>query len=893
VSLLSRLSSLWRNLTRRARIERDLDDEMRATLDQLVVEHVRRGASPDAARRAAARELRVESIKEQVRDVRAGAFVDTLAQDIRYAARLLRRYPLFALTATLSLAIGIAANTAVFTIANSLLRFSPVAVAEPERLVDMGRSVDDIPVGFNPTSYPDYLDIRRRTKTLEHVYGHPLFPKEMTLTSDEGVERVVADIVTTNYFAALGTRSLIGRLFEPGESDQIGASPIVVLSHRFWTRRFNGDRGIVGQTVRLNRYPVTVVGVAPEGFQGTTIVAVDLWVPISMVTLVTGSTPEQLDARNSGWIVMGARLRSGVTVAQAASELGGIDRALRDEYPGPQPPRPFRVQPASPMAGNVPLAAAAVVLLGAIASAVLAIACANVASLLLARASGRRREMALRLAIGAGRPRLVRQLLTETVLLFVLGAGAGIVLAKVMIWLLLGMLPVLPIPVQISLAVDWRVMGFACGLSLVAALLSGLAPALHASRADVSSVLKDESGGASARFRTRNVFVVAQVSLSVVLIVIGALFTRALSEATSVDAGFDARNVEVASLDSSLLGDAPAPVLGVVRDVLDRVRQLPGVESVSVARTLPLAAETLGFGLSLPGAVPAPGQLSADVPATGNVVEPGYFATMRIPLVSGRDFTEQDSAGAPLVAIVGEAAARRFWPGQNPIGQQLVMSGATPGTNELRQVIGVARDHRSSSLDFGAVPFVYVPFRQRLMSSMTLVVRTSAGRRVAGDIRRLVASIDPAFAAVSPQTLAQVIAVSLTPQRIVAYVAGSLGIVGVLLAAIGIYGVAAYTAAQRTREIAIRAALGAQRRSIIGIVLRTAIALTTIGAVIGLALASLAGLILSMLLVGVSPIDPIAWLAAVILCAVVVLTACAIPVRRAMRIEPNEALRYE
>jgi putative ABC transport system permease protein len=876
MAFFARVASLIRNLTRRNRIERELDEELRATAEMLAAEKMRAGHSPDAARRAALVELGgIEPIKERVRDVRAGAMLDTLGQDIRYAVRLLRRYPLFALTAALSLAVGIGANTAVFTIGSSLLRFSPAAIAEPNRIVDIGRSLDGLSIGFNPGSYPDYLDIRRGARTLEHVYARTLFPRSMTLADSAGVEKVVAEVVTTNYFAALGTRPAVGRLFNADESDRPGESPIVVLSHRFWTRRFNADPAIVGHVVRLNQFPMTVVGVAPEAFQGTTIAAPDLWVPLGMT-----ATADQLEARRSGWVVMGARLAPGATMAQATAELDTIDRGLREQYPGQQAARSYRLLPASPMAGNLPVAVAAVLLLGAIATTILVIACANVAGLLLARASARRREMALRVAIGAGRWRLVRLLLTETVMLFALGSAAGIALARVMTVAVVGLLPALPIPVQMSLAIDWRVVAFACGLSLAASLLSGLAPAIHASRADVSTILKAESPGASARNRLRHAFVIAQIACSLLLIVIGSLFIRALQQTASAAAGFDSRGVEVASIDSSIS-----------RQVLERVRQLPGVQSASMAYYLPLSSEAFGFGLSLPGAETT-GDRSAMVPGSGNIVAPGYFATMRVPLIAGRDFTDQDGPGAPEVAIVGDAAARRFWPGQNAIGQRLVLNGAAR-TGAVLQVVGVARDIRYRSVDFGDVPFVYLPHGQHAMFEMTLVVRSAGGSSVARPLRAIVAGLSRELAPISIQPLDEAMAAGLAPQRIVAFVSGSLGVVGVLLAAIGIYGVTALTVARRTREIAVRAALGAQCGAIVRLVLRQALSLTVIGAGVGVALGAGGGQVLSLLLLGVSPLDPLAMTGAVALCLAVTLVACYVPVHRALRIAATDALRSE
>ena len=875
MALIARIASVIRNLTRRSGVEHDLDEELRATVEMLAAEKERDGYTREAARRAALVELGgTESIKEQVREVRSGAMLDTLGQDLRYAMRLLRRYPLFALTAALSLAVGIGANTTVFIIGDSLLRFAPAGVTDPDRVVDIGRRLDGLPIGFNPGSYPDYLDIRQRSTMLEHVYARTLFPRDMVLADSGITEKVVAEVVTTNYFATLGTRPLVGRLFNPNESDRPNESPIIVLSYRYWTRRFKADPTVVGRTVRVNGVPVTIVGVAPEGFEGTTIVAPDLWLPLGMT-----ATAGQLDARRSGWVVMGARLARGATMAQAAAELDTIDRALREEYPGQDAARSYRLLPASPMAGNLPLAVAALLLLSAIATTILVIACANVAGLLLARASGRRREMALRLAIGAGRSRLVRQLLTETLMLFVLGLLAGLLLARLITPLLVGLLPAFPIPVEISLTVDWLVVALATALSLVAALLAGLSPALNASRADVSTVLKAESAGASPRHRLRNGFVVVQIAGSLLLVIVAGLFTRALQQANSAEAGFDSSGIELTMLDSFIAGD-----------VLERVRRLPGVESASLVRFLPLAGEGFGFGLSLPGAVRFQGE-SAIVGGSGNVVAPGYFAAMRIPLIAGRDFTEQDGPGAPEVAIVGEAAARRFWPGQSAIGQRLVLDGAGR-TGAVLQVVGVARDIRYRNVDFGSTPFVYLPFRQFAMPQTAMVVRSS-GSSLARSLRQIAAEVDPRLAPISIQRLDDVIALSLAPQRIVAFVAGSLGLIGVLLAAIGIYGVTALTVARRTREIAVRAALGAQRGAIAGLVLRQTLSLTALGTVLGIVLGAIAGQVLSLLLVGLSPLDPIALMTAAGLCAAVALVASWVPAHRAMRVAASEALRSE
>ena len=455
--------------------------------------------------------------------------IDSWLQDIRYAGRLLRRNPLFALTAVVSLAIGIGANTTIFTIANALLFKPPAGVVEPGRLVDVGRSQDG--QGFDNGSYPNYLDIRARNTVFTDIYAYRIGAEPMSLGGKDGAERIFGDMVSTNYFTVLGTRPHLGRLFRPEDGERPGATPLALLSHHFWLRHFNGDPAIVGTTLQLNGRPFTVIGVAPEGFHGTTVLTADLWVPVNMVGELAPSRASLLTSRDSAWLVMGARLKPGVSVRQAQAELANIGRALEQEYPDANRGKGLRVVALSPIPGNgAPVAAFMAVLMG-IVRLVLAIACANVAGVLLARATARRREIAVRLAIGAGRGRLIRQMLVESMLLFLIGGGAGLALARVMTDALVSLLPSVPIPIDLTLPLDERAVAFTLGLSLVAALLSGLAPALDASKAEVVGGLKSNAQGGPERTRLRNAFVVAQVASSIVLVVGAGLFVRALQRA--------------------------------------------------------------------------------------------------------------------------------------------------------------------------------------------------------------------------------------------------------------------------------------------------------------------------------------------------------------------------
>jgi predicted permease len=818
--------------------------------------------------------------------------LDSWLQDIRHAARLVRRNPLFAVTATLSLAIGIGANTTIFTIANVLLFKPAPGVVEPGRLVDVGRSQDGD--GFDNGSYPNYLDIRARQTVFSDIYALRIGAEPMSLGGRAGAERIFGDMVSTNYFSVLGVRAHIGRLFTAEDSAQPGATPLAVLNHRFWMRRFNGDPAIVGQTLQLNGRPFTVIGVTPEGFHGTTVLTGDLWVPLTMVGELS---PRRtlLTSRESAWIVMGARLKPGVSLTQAQAELANIGRALEQEFPVANRGKGLIVAASSPLPGDgAPVAAFMAVLMGLVAL-VLAIACANVAGILLARATARRREIAVRLAIGAGRWRLVRQMLTESTLLFLIGGAAGLMLARVMTDALVSMLPAVPIPIDLTLALDARAVAFTLGLSLVAAVLAGLAPALHASRAELVGGLKSDGPGGPERMRLRHAFVISQVAFSIVLVVSAGLFVRALQRAGDVDPGFDPHGVELAQLDLSLAGYTPDTGRVFSRELIRRVREIPGVQSASLSAIMPLGGSGLGLGgLSVPGAEPPKGRRFFD--ADWNVVTPGYFATMKMALAAGRDFTDADRDNGPAVVIVNETAARQWWPGQDPLGKTLLQHDDGPRAGEKARtltVIAVARDSKYRSLNEAPRAFVYVPVQQQYVPRTIVVARSTRGQRLAVELRTLLASMNRDLPVVQSLTLDEYARVGLLPQRVAASVSGSLGIVGLLLAAIGIYGVTAYMVSSRTREIGIRMALGAAGRDVVRLVLRQGMTLTAIGMAIGLLLAAGASRLLRSLLFGVGSTDPLVFVGAAALFGAVGLIACYMPARRATEVEAIEALRSE
>lgn len=904
--LLPRALSLWRNLLRRRQVEQDLDDELRATFDLLVEEKRRAGLTEDAARLAASRELgSMDALKDHLRDARAGALFDTVVQDLRYGARLLRRNPLFTVTATLSLAICLGANTAVFTLVNKLLFASPAGVMEPDRLVDLAPTTDG---RFSePFVHPLLLSELRERATLLEPFGFGLELQPLSVRGTSGAEAVFGGFVTGNYFDALGVRPAAGRLLGRDDGEHAGESPFVVLSHAFWTRRFEGDRAVVGAPFHINGQLFTVIGVAAPEFRGTFFTRPDLWLPASMMTSLGRPTPL------AAW----GRLHPGVSIAQADAEVNAIAAAVQRDLPPAPRPGPglrdirrigLRVVAASPLPPIVrTLAAGVLALLMGMVALVLVIACANLTGVLLARGAVRRRELAVRLAIGAGRARLLRQMLTETLLLFLLGGAAGVLVARFMTSALALALPPLPVPVDVSLPLDWRVLLFTATLALAASILCGVVPALQASRAHVLPALAaDVQGPPPDRLRLRSLFVVAQVAVSIALLVAAGLFAGALARSGSVDQGFDADRVEITAMDLSLAGYTQATGPAFVRTLVERARALPRAAGASAAVAVS-GQMRLCCGITVPGVEP-PGGQEFFQPAW-NVVEPAYFRTLRVALVSGRDFTPADRRQSERVAVVSRAAARQFWPGEEALGKAMLwqQSPGRDGAHGAPLLIGPGGPARRDPVPLTVVgvveditdggrepsPTVYLPFEQQYEPRVFLVTRAVDAAPLAGEVRGLVASIDPDLPVLSSIPLAGQVSPVAFQLRLAAGVSAAVGLIGVLLAAIGVYGVTAYVVTMRTRELAVRMAMGAQRHDIVSMVLRSGMTLVLGGTIAGLALAAAGARLLAHNRFGIPAVDPLTFAGAALLFGGIALVACYVPTRRATRIDPAQALRHE
>ena len=808
-------------------------------------------------------------------------------RDLRHAIRLLRRSPGFTVTAVLILALGVGINTTIFSAANAAL-LKGLPVTDPDRLVRVFSNT------FSNTPYPDYLDYRERSRTIEALTAFHTTTFSLRMGSE--AEPVFGELVTDNYFSTLGVGAKIGRTLLPGlgPAGDRGA----VLSHRFWQRRFGGDSTIVGRQVVLNGQELTIVGVAAPSFTGMSAPLVPaVWAPIALAPALLAD-PDVLANRAGGATVqMVGRLRPGVGRTAAQTDLETINAQLQQAFPETNRRRGITVHTARTLHPEilVPVAGFAG-FLGVVSGLVLVIACLNLATLLLARAAGRRRELGIRQALGAGRARVVRQLLTESLLLAAAGTGVGLGLTWWAARLLQRLELPLPVPVWLDFSLDVRVLVFAAVVSLVATVLFGLAPTLYASRLDLVSALKmHDRGNAPHASLLRSGLVVAQIALSLLLLVTGGLFLRSLSKAQRADLGFEQNSVLAVAFDLAAHGGDADGGRGLQRQLTERIGQLPGVAAAAFVEIVPLTlSNRAGLLLREGQAPPATGTLPGFPSVNENAIDPGHFDALGIPLLAGRDFTRRDGPEAPDVVIVNETMAERYWPDESPVGKRVRPWGQTLPDAPYAEVVGLVRDSKYVTVGEAPRAFVYRPLAQRWAPAATLLVRTEGDPLgVLAAVRRAVAAVDPDLPVFDVRPLAELTSVSLLPARAAGWLLGLFGALALALAAIGLYGVVAFLARQRTHELGIRLTLGAQRHQILATVLGPGLRWTGWGLAIGLALSLLLTRLLGGLLFDVSPSDPLIYLGVSLLLAAVALGAAYLPARRAVRLQPMETLRSD
>jgi predicted permease len=817
--------------------------------------------------------------------------MDLLRQDLRYAVRRLGASPLFTLVAALSLALGIGANTAIFTVVNAILWSGP-AVNQSDRMVEVYTS-DQGGMAYATTSYPDYLDLRNEVSIFDEVVGYQLFIAQAEQA--QSAAPVMGELVTGNYFETFGVRATLGRTFVAEESVTPGTHPVVVLGHGFWQRAHGADPSILGRTIQLNRRPYTVIGVLPASFGGMYPgLAADLFVPMMMADVVMPGTVRRLEQRGSRSLFLKARLAQGVSADAAATALGVIGARLAGEYPETNRGRVLSLVPSRdvsihPMVDRalVPVAA----LLLAVVSLVLLIACANLASFLLARATDRRREIAVRRALGAGRGQLIRQMLVESVLLGLLGGTGGVLVARWATDLLVGFQPPLPIPINLDIRMDGSVLLFTLGVSVLAGIAFGLVPGLAATRPDMSAVLREEAGsvtGGRSRVSVRGILVAGQVAVSVVLLVAAGLFLRSLDKAQHIDPGFDTGPAAILWPNLELSGYDNERGEVVQRELRERLLATPGVTGVSVAGKLPLGAAVQTRGINVDGIEPPPGTESIDVDYTQ--ADAAYFELMDIPIVSGRNFAPADASG-DAVAIISEAMARRFWPDRDAVGE-VVYLGA--GRQRPVRVVGVARDTKVRTLGEAPRPYMYMNTDNEFVPSMMFLIRgTLPAPELVATARRAALDLDSDLVILEAKTMEEHLALLLYPPRMAAALLSVFGALALLLASIGLYGMVSYAVARRTREVGIRAALGASRGDIIRLMTGGGMRLILVGIGVGLALAGGVSWLLAGFLYGIRATDAATFIAVPLVLAAVGFMASWVPARRAATVDPIAALRTE
>ena len=810
-----------------------------------------------------------------------------LIQDLRYGARMLFKRPGLTVIAIVTLALGIGANTAIFSLVNTVL-LRPLPIDRPEQLVSLNNASTTTGEVFPTFSYPNYRDFRDRNEVLDGLLCYRFSPISL---SNNGVnERMWAYLVSGNYFDVLGVKPAIGRYFTQDDDRAKGAHPVTVLTYNCWQKRFGGSPDVIGRDVIVNGRSFQIIGVAQPGFQGSEISYVpEMWFTMMMITQIEPGD-DYLENRDSNNLFVQGRLKNGVTSPQAEASLRNIAAQLASEHPNENENKTVELSPPGLFGAFMrgPIVGFAGVLM-AIVGLVLLLACTNLANLLLARATERRKEIAIRLAIGASRWRLIRQLLTESVLLAALGGLIGFVLAYWLVGVLTGLKPPIDIPLSTDLQIDYRVLLFTAAVSLLTGVLFGLLPALQATKPDLVPALKDETSiGGYRRAWLRNGLVVFQVSLSLLLLICAGLVLRSLQQAQLLNPGFVPHHAIEMSFDLNLQGyDAPR-TKEFKRTLLERARALPGVEYAGFSNYVPLTLNINSNGIFVEGAPPERG---ANIPsAMTSSASPGFISALGMELLQGRDFTEPQDA-RPREAVINETFARRFWPGQNALGKRFNFEGAGAPWIE---VVGVMRDGKYFSLSEDPTPFVYTSLRPENGSYLTMIVRTASEPQAAiAALRAEFQQLDANLPVYNVKTLTEHMSLPLFPARIAAVLLGSFGLLALILAAIGIFGVMSYSVSQRTREIGIRMALGASSVGIVKLVVGHGFKLVVVGMAIGLIGAFTGTRLMSALLYGVSATDTVTFTVIAVLLTSVALVACYLPARRATKVDPNEALRYE
>ncbi|HBY61424.1 MAG TPA: hypothetical protein DEH78_16505 [Solibacterales bacterium] len=826
-----------------------------------------------------------------LRNKRAGpAYVQDMRQDVLHAFRQFRRNPGFVLIAMLSLGLGIGANSAIFSVADALL-LRPLPVADPGRLMNVSAATPSNP--YESHSFPQYRDLREAARSFDGLLAYQF--RSYGVASDA---RSVPQIrfgfaVSGNFFEVLGVKPLLGRTFRPGEGETPGKDPVAVLSHSFWQDHLGGDAGVVGRSIRINGLEMTVIGVTPPGFRGLdSFFTPALFVPVSMIQAIEGGSKNLLEERKEAWLQVKGRLRPGVTQKEAQSELETIAANLSRAYPETNSDRTLAV--VTELESRVrqsPPDAVLVVALSVLAALVLLIACANVANLQLARARARTREIAVRLAIGVGRARLVRQLFTESLLLSLLGAAVGLGFG----WLGIRFLQTFEIPTDLPIGLlfqlDERVLLVSLGAAVLSALVCGLAPAMQASRTELVSALKDGDGAQRrSRMVGRHVLVAGQVALSLVLLVAAGMLLDGFRKSLVLDPGFQIDHRLVADFDPSVVRYTPEKSREFYRNLVDRVRELPGVRRATLGRAIPLSPNA-HVEQVIPEGYAFPKDRTFET-VFANVVDGQYFDTLGIAMAAGRGIGEQDRKDGNPVAVVNQAFADRYWPGQNAVGRRLRLGGAT---GPWFEVVGVAKTGRYLYLAEPATPFLYTAYDQRPRMSMSLVVESAGDPAALGaPVREIVRTLDANLPVFNLRTLAGFYEKrAIASNRIVLQLVSALGLIGLTLALLGLYGLMTYSVSRRTKEIGTRMAIGATSGNVLRMVLRQGLLLAGVGMAFGGVLSYFTAKAVAIGLAGLGSPSALTFVAVPVALLAVSLLACYVPARRASRVDPLRALRWE